>query len=384
MKKHKFILSSAIVFFCVFSVWFGARIVGLSLIKERLSDLFPQSIITIEKCNFAPLGRLTFKNIKIKKSPVYEITVKEAGAAYSLPSLFKFNIPLAYLHDVHIYLNSSKKIIPELIKYARIRSPGVFSLGAIELKDIKVQAKSVDLAASGNFSATFNLLDDSLDHCCINAESLRINNIQSKNLYFCAKQKKPGGIFSVKELMLDKARLKNVQSSVNLNGRKLSLVNLSGEIFRGVVNAELNLNTSQWDKFDGNLKFKGLDLEDFVGGFELEKKFMMSGKIGGSLELEGAGAKLNIISGKFDTEAPGGTLVITDTAFLEKLSERTGQSFNILVEGFRNYHYNVGSINLSIDKGDLICDTRLDGKNGKRNLTIVLHDFSLERGRSDD
>jgi hypothetical protein len=47
------------------------------------------------------------------------------------------------------------------------------------------------------------------------------------------------------------------------------------------------------------------------------------------------------------------------------------------VESFKDYHYNTALMKLSFDKGNIILDVALEGEAGKRNLSIVLHDFKL-------
>jgi hypothetical protein len=84
-----------------------------------------------------------------------------------------------------------------------------------------------------------------------------------------------------------------------------------------------------------------------------------------------------VLSGNFSTLQPGGILVIKDDKFLKNLSRTTKQPLDILVESFKDYHYNTALMKLSFDKGNIILDVALEGEAGKRNLSIVLHDFKL-------
>jgi hypothetical protein len=70
-------------------------------------------------------------------------------------------------------------------------------------------------------------------------------------------------------------------------------------------------------------------------------------------------------------------LTITDDKFLNNVAKSSGQSLDILVESFKNYHYNTGVMKLSLERGDIVFDIALEGEAGKRNLSIVLHDFKL-------
>jgi hypothetical protein len=49
------------------------------------------------------------------------------------------------------------------------------------------------------------------------------------------------------------------------------------------------------------------------------------------------------------------------------------------VDSFKNYRYNAGVVELSLQGPDLVFDIRLEGDAGKRDLTIVLHDFKLTK-----
>jgi len=381
MIRRKLLILPAILLISAVTLVSGIRFLSVSLAKNKLKELFPQSTVTIKQCIFSPLSRLSLQDIEIKKAPLYAITVKEAGLNYTPASLLRLTIPRIYLRDARISIDSSKKIIPELVKYAsKGNPPGLFSFRELELKDIKVQVKSMDFSASGNFSVNIGLPGLALEYCCINAETFRFENTQFKNLYFCAKRNKPEGMISIQEVMFDKAKIKNIRSSAFLNEKEIFFGNLKGEVFGGTLTGAARLMADRWSKYEGDFNFQGLGLDDFVIELELEKKFRMTGKINGDLKLKGEGTKLNIISGAFYADGQGGTLVITDTEFLKNLAEKTHEPVNILVEGFKNYHYNVGTIGLSIDKGDLICEAKLDGKNGKRDLIVVLHGFNLEGG----
>ncbi|MDP2911079.1 MAG: hypothetical protein Q8N76_01950, partial [Candidatus Omnitrophota bacterium] len=60
---------------------------------------------------------------------------------------------------------------------------------------------------------------------------------------------------------------------------------------------------------------------------------------------------------------------------LENVAKQSNQPLDIIVESFRNYNYNNGMISLGMESGNLVMDIKLDGKAGKRNLAVVLHNF---------
>jgi hypothetical protein len=93
------------------------------------------------------------------------------------------------------------------------------------------------------------------------------------------------------------------------------------------------------------------------------------------LRLEGTGGSFRILDGAFAAREPGGKLIIKDKQFLERLAASTNQSLNMIVENFRDYHYNTGIIKAGIDQGNIVLNAELEGQAGKRSLGIVLHDF---------
>jgi hypothetical protein len=97
------------------------------------------------------------------------------------------------------------------------------------------------------------------------------------------------------------------------------------------------------------------------------------------LTFKGAGHDIEILSGELSSFGSGGILVIKDTNFLQNMARKTNRSLNLLVENFKDYHYNIGTIKLLLDNGDLVLDSVLEGETGKRDINIVLHDFRLKK-----
>jgi len=122
-----------------------------------------------------------------------------------------------------------------------------------------------------------------------------------------------------------------------------------------------------------------VNLEKFINDFELDEKFQMTGVLSGHLVLNGNGGDINILNGDFFMAEKGGTLIIKDTRFLENIARSSDQSFEILVESFKNYHYNNGKIKILLKQEKLILDMVLDGEAGKRDLNITLHNFKPKK-----
>lgn len=185
----------------------------------------------------------------------------------------------------------------------------------------------------------------------------------------------------VKESRIRDFNIKEIKIEYNLFSffkKGFLRVFLSADFSGGQVLADLVFRPGKDKRYEGDIKFLNLGLETFTEDFKLGRKVQMSGSLSGNAVLKGRGRDIDILSGRL-ISSKGGTLTIKDTAFLERIARSSGQSLDILVESFKNYHYNTGVIKLFLDKGDIILDAALDGEAGKRDLNITVHDFELKK-----
>ncbi|MFH1281952.1 MAG: hypothetical protein ABIH91_04490, partial [Candidatus Omnitrophota bacterium] len=104
-----------------------------------------------------------------------------------------------------------------------------------------------------------------------------------------------------------------------------------------------------------------------------------TGMFSGEIKLKGQGAVIEALGGNFLAHPSGGTLVIMNTKFLENIVLSMRQPVNLLVESFKDYHYNAGVMDLSLEHNNVMLKMSLDGKTGKRDLNVVLHDFGIKK-----
>lgn len=106
-----------------------------------------------------------------------------------------------------------------------------------------------------------------------------------------------------------------------------------------------------------------------------DEKFQLNSNLDGNLSLSVKGFRVGSLNGEFSSLGAGGTFIIKDANFLKNLARNSGQPLDIVVESFKNYHYNKGNLKVTLEKGNLFLDIALDGENGRRDINIVLHDF---------
>lgn len=381
MKAARFIVIPVIIFTLLITVSLGGRLFFVSLARKELRKIFPASAVTIKECNFLALNRLSLSGIEIKNAPFFDINIKEAGAGYNLFALLKFSLSGIYLKDAAILVSSSKPILPGLLKNANQgSSPSIpLRIKVLRLENVKLKVESPDLNISGVVSLEADLLSRSLNSCRLEVDSLSAQGFWFKKLFLNAKSGVEG-YFSIEQASYNKGKIRDIKSRVWLRKEGVFLDSLSFGIFDGQANGDLTFRTVGSGEYSAHLRFAGLDLEAFVRDFELEKKFLLGGKASGDIALEGKGVNFRILSGKFSALDSGGRLDVTDAKFLENLAQRSGKSLNILIEGFKNYHYNTASMRFALDNSDLTMGVYFEGEEGRRDLTVVVHDFKLGGG----
>jgi len=184
------------------------------------------------------------------------------------------------------------------------------------------------------------------------------------------------GRLSITQLQYSKLKLENIRSRVRLAGTRVLFEDLSGQMLNGTVKGNASVKLAKEPSYAAALEFSGLDLAEVIRTFELKEKLQMTGRLGGKLSIKGKGSKMDVLVGNLSTEHTGGTMIITDTKFLENMARGSGQQLDIIVESFKNYHYTNGNVSVSLQGGDLVLDTGLEGETGKRDLSVTLHDFS--------
>jgi hypothetical protein len=175
----------------------------------------------------------------------------------------------------------------------------------------------------------------------------------------------------------DNLKTGEIKSSAKFKDSAISMSPLSIDFLGGNIAGDFNISILRPDivKYDFNLKALNLNIRSFVEDFKLIDKFEMTGRLEGAMSLEGSGPGVNKLNGTFFTDQPGGVLIIKDTKFLENVAKNSKQPLDIIVESFKNYNYNSGILKLYMDNGNLVLDVNLEGQTGKRNLTVVLHEF---------
>jgi len=376
MKKVFFILWAVFFLFFLSAILINPAIIFL--VERQLGAICKGSEVSIGSCRLNLTRQLSFADVRIKNQ-AYDFLVKEAKAQYSLSSIFKGEILRFSLKDAKIYINLPQKNIAEFSQYFNLGSKKVFLVKSLELSDFNLDLKAKDFHVNGVLSSRVNLVEQIVDSLDIKIGSLGIQGFNLSNVSLRAAQDSSRGYFGINRMECGKLNISEIKSKVRFFKKELFLEGMSAGVLDGNISGNLKFNIDQNMSYEAILKFTNLDIARFIDDFDLKKKFEMTGRLEGTLVFKGRGADIEILSAELSSLQPGGILMIKDAKFLENMARSSNQSLDLLVENFQNYHYNIGTIKLFLDKGDLILDAALEGETGKRDLNIVLHDFSLKK-----
>lgn len=215
-------------------------------------------------------------------------------------------------------------------------------------------------------------INDALADVVIGNKNFQIENAFLK----LDKAEKGEGEFYIDKIKYNKIILGQIKSKARIIDNTLLMDSMSIDFIGGRLEGALRVILDKSMQYNFKFKALNLNIDTLVNELNLTEKFEMSGNLMGAASLEGRITGIKYIDGSFFTDRSGGVLIIKDNKFLENVAKRSGQSFEVLVESFKNYHYNIGLMKLYMDKGSLILDVKLEGEAGKRNLTVAVHDFN--------
>lgn len=373
--RKKFVIISILCFFLLASL-FTVKPLIITLAKKQLGKVFVQSRISVARCALGA-NSLSFFDVEINRQGVYDVKVKEADIQYGLLLSFRYPFLKVFLKGANFRLDAPEKRINDIPVYFNLNQNGPQIISSVDISGLALDVNTQDLSLKAATSLSLNLIAQSLEQLDFKIDSFKMFGVELKNASLKLKGRPGQGDFNIPELKYDKLTVSDIKGKVKLEGMNLSLYEVLAKMLGGDVEGELDLRAGKEIQYSANLKCKGLDVERFVRDFDLREKFDMTGKLSGNLRLQGEGAKIKILDGNFSTIPFGGTLVISNTEFLENMARNTRQPVDLLVESFKNYTYNTGIMSLGLSGNDIIFSFKLEGQAGKRELNVIVHDFSF-------
>ena len=370
----------AVILIIIFSIiaYFFAKPALLRIANKELHKIFRESSVAGLKFT---KDFIEFQDIEIKERNSYYFKIKEARIYYDLNSIFNKQIEKVLLNEVSARVNMDKDSLPGFYPLPAEASKGnnKFYITKFEATNINLDLTKDYIKIKWNASLQLDMPTKIIDYIKLNISSLSTSLFQVEGLALNVIQKQGKGGFYIKAINYNKLKIGDMVGKAGLKGNILKIDSILVSFLDGNVKGEFNISLDEEIDYSLRLNSQSLEIKKFVDDMKLNEKFDMTGRLEGTFYMSGNGQEIKEIKGDFQTDANGGILIINDKTFLENVAKQSNQSLDIIVESFRNYNYNNGIINLAIENNNLVMDMKLDGKTGKRNLSVVLHDF--KRGK---
>ncbi len=237
------------------------------------------------------------------------------------------------------------------ISNTEVKTADLVSFSNIEIskgESVRYRARELDIRLG-----PLTLLNRTVPKVSINGCSIVLSSPSEKvNDLLEMPAPKPGAMFIVDSLEINEMNLEIHTSDCDLSA---------------IVRA--NASVKKDIEYDAVVKVNSIDLGLLPKFFDASQKFGIKGKMSGEIELAGKDLELTSIKGEFTTDGPGGIIEIKDEGFIKMLAERSKQPVDIIRSNFKYYNYTEGKLEVSKDGDVILLRLKMDGKQGKRDLT---------------
>lgn len=247
-------------------------------------------------------------------------------------------------------------------------------LRTIEVHGLVLDIRTSDLTLKGSLSFSRDLKEDRWRSLEMRIESLRAGAIDAKDVQ-AGLPVRGQGSFSVDSLSLGKITVRDIRGSLRFTDEFLELGTVTAGLWESRLAGSLRLTLSPGLQYAARLTVSDLPVSAVMKNFEWDKKCSANGILNGEVRLEGVPGKVTLLDGGLTAAPPGGDIVILDPDFFQRIADSAKQPVEIVKASFENYHYNTGTVGLSLVEQNVRLNFQLDGEKGKRDLEVTLHDM---------
>jgi hypothetical protein len=375
MKQRTIVIVCIIVLAIAVAVsW---RPLVLALVEKQLRGIFADSQIRVGRASGNPLSSIRFSDIKIHSSKGLDLAISYADIAYNLMDIRKkFDLGIS-LKNVRLSIDEPSQPLDTFMPVARGQAGGTLFLQRFSINDAVLNVRTKDVGLKGMFSFDCDVARRLITALNVSASSLSYNGFQATEIWVTAERGSPAGRLRIGQSGYQKIKVNDIKGKILFDTDVVHLDEITASLFDGAVRGDVRMGFQNGPALEVALKAQDLDITTIIQDLELTEKVLMNGQLIGTIGLTMYGPDIKAFRTSFVVKEPGGALTIKDTHFLENLAKNREQSLSVLMESFRDYQYNVGTIKFFAEGNDLVLQMILDGAYGKRNLNVTVHDMSI-------
>lgn len=388
--KRKVLIAGCIVAALVVAAWtLFAAFLAEDMARQGIKKAFPGAVVTIGSgerpgpsvTRVFSFGRISFTDISIERPGVYSVKAKEAGVTYGLFSLLEGSASGMYLKDVDItadlWGDKAKSFAGMISSAPSSGHPRIWSIG-VENASVRMKFKDMKLDAAASFK--FDLRKPGLDRAELKIASFTKGPIEVRDASLLLPGNGAAGDFSVAGVKCGRIALRDITGRAVMRDGNFKLEPIVGSLFKGTILGTFSCSASGRPAYVLSVTADGLQMSRAIEELGLEGKVGMSGSVDGWFRIEGSPGSVATVKGSFNVAAPGGMLVINDEGFLRNIAERTRQPIEIVRQSFSDYAFTKGTMDVTLEKSDLVIEVYLEGEKGKRDMNVILHDINAQQG----
>jgi len=221
---------------------------------------------------------------------------------------------------------------------------------------------------------TFNLFNREIDELEISGCNLKFGDINAS----LALEKSKGVIYvlDVLSLKFKDKEVKNISIPLAIDADVISFSRIDSDFLGYPARISGILDYRDHDNICLELNLEDASFKNAVSFFSKKDDFVLVGNFDGGLKLCLGRDKISKIEGAF-YNTNGGVVNIKKEASLDFLRRYLNKaSYDALVDNFKHYTYNRGSIKIAKQRGVITLSLDFDSDDlGRRNILVNLHDI---------
>lgn len=351
------------------------------VIKTQIKKVLAGSEVRFKNNGLFPLGEFQLRNFLVNSKDGVYFKVEQISIYYDFKILSRV-INCLSIKDLEFdYIKHDKSLdnISTFLTEVSAKKKKAFLIKTFDINDIKFNIELNDLQCKGQLSADLSLSPLIVNDFLLKLKDFKFQDLSFEELNFILSNQAEVGQFEVTNIHYqDKLKIKSLQALPLLKSDRLNLENIQANFFDNIIAGSLEINWSNDLNYRLSLAVQSFNISALVEIFEMKNRFDLTGYFTGQTVLEGSITNiqdLKFVDGYFLSQEPGGNLVIRDQKFLENLAVSSKQPLELIKSSFENYQYNNSLLKVFTKDKDLFFNISFDGKQGKRNLEVVLHDF---------
>ncbi|MCF7870066.1 MAG: hypothetical protein K9L69_04225 [Candidatus Omnitrophica bacterium] len=292
----------------------------------------------------------------------------------------------SFLAVVAIFLARNIIVKYSLSYYLRSNLKTEISLKKIDLGLKKIIINKVGLAKGGlHFTAKDIVLEYDISFPFqIKPHSLKITGawFEDKRFGSLAFDLVPSGeayFFNADGLSIQGKKIGSFSLSFQLKGNRVNFNNLKSSFINSSAVVDGYLNLTNLNNICIDLSVENLSLAAIVFLFAKKEDMDLEGHFDGGGSFCFKNNKISQLNLDID-DLEGGKINLKKKASLDFLKKRLDKkSYSYLLDNLKNYKYDKGSIEVDVEKNDIILEAIFFSEElGERNITVKLHDVLVK------